>query len=322
MATAAQGSLPSPWEYKDYRMDRRPACGQSGVAFSSHDSCSNASAWALVLPPSSSTSQQWVGVWAHTPHFFCACACACCHGPWYLWLPHTRYSILAGGHLGLQQGLGIWAWLALLCGAKICIHFWFWAAACFWLRKDKLLMFWFTQNCIMNGKVLIATIIFYSLGIPSVRSHNHTLSQPWVCFLVAIVYLFLDLLGEEWVNNNQGGVWVAWVNSASHCLASLACRIFGKRYFLACLCLGALTDYFAECFHIPKPAHRAFVLFFQHVLFLLASHPPHQPAVTGPVGQCGVLMGKLKRRKPLRKVRYFRGGVTVSPALSWAKTLM
>lgn len=79
---------------------------------------------------------------------------------------HIQYSILAAAQVGLRQCLGTWAWLALLYVARLCIHFCFWAAACFWLRKNKLLMFLFTQNYMMNGKVLIASIIFYSLGIP------------------------------------------------------------------------------------------------------------------------------------------------------------
>lgn len=180
------------------------AAGLWGGFFFSHDSA----------PASGSEHWYSMGAWTYWPHVFCVC----CHCPSCLWPPRNPTPHPCCCLVQLGQGWGTWAWLALLCLARLCLHFWFWEAACFWLLKTMSQYFWFSQSSIITSKVLIAFCVFSALGAPWLSSHDHIVFQAQAhCPIVTIMSPSLSAWrrGNGWPSSRLDG----WFHS---CLSALS----------------------------------------------------------------------------------------------------
>lgn len=167
--------------------------------------CSKISACGLALLPPPSTSGHLMGAWGHRSQFFCAPHVATVLSTFGLHC--TLYTIPVPGQVGLWQRPGTWAWLALLCLARPCIHFSSWSAACLWLRKQTSTVFYLPRGL---QRVAMSSLLFFFFHIEDSLTQ---LSQPRCssrgrgacCLIVMISSLPLSAWKREWAMGSCGG---------------------------------------------------------------------------------------------------------------------
>lgn len=158
--------------------------------------CSKISACGLALLPPPSTSGHLMGAWGHRSQFFCALHVATVLSTFGLHC--TLYTIPVPGQVGLWQRPGTWAWLALLCLARPCIHFSSWSAACLWLRKQTSTVFYLPRGL---QRVAMSSLLFFfsTLRTPWRSCLSHVALHGAVGLAVSLswYHLFHCLPGRE-----------------------------------------------------------------------------------------------------------------------------